>query len=332
MAKPKAGTNITGDTIDMALRDMERGVYWEYPDKGCAGLSLRVTGTSVQWSFRGPRVAGKNTRWAIGDHTVDREKARDRAHEVRRLIRGGMDPTGRLREMTTGILEERQSEIRVVAKPSLKWEAAIDEFETHLKGSKRRGTVKDYIPTLRNADVLQRFKGRDVCDITRSDIMKAVDQKRLQGVRTHHKKILVVTRILFNWLAEDARRDRTSVEPDLLTTAKSGNPLLVTRRTRQNKGIPDAEPVGRALAIARAGVLGDEASDAIQLVLGTLQRRHPVCALLDRSLRPYEPAGVTPMASPPNTSGSCRRRTARPPTRSSRATPTRCRLSASCQP
>jgi hypothetical protein len=298
MAKPKAGTNITGETVDMALRDMERGITWEYADKGCAGLSLRVTGSSVHWSFRGPRLAGKNPRWVVGDHTVDREKARERAHEVRRIIRGGMDPTIRLREMTTGILEERQHEIRVVAKPSLKWEAAIDEFETHLKGSKRRGTVEDYIPTLRNADVLRRFRGRDVCDITRSDVMKAVNEKRLQGVRTHHKKILVVTRILFNWLAEDARRDRTSVEPDLLTTAKSGDPLLVTRRTRQNKGIPDAEPVGRALAIARSGVLGDEASDAIQLVLGTLQRRHPVCALLDRSIRPYEPAGLTPEGQP----------------------------------
>ena len=88
MAKPKAGTNITQATIESALKDAGRGVCWEHPDPGCAGLSLRVTGT-VTWSFRGPRLAGKNRRWTVGDHTVDREAARDRAHEVRRLIRSG---------------------------------------------------------------------------------------------------------------------------------------------------------------------------------------------------------------------------------------------------
>jgi hypothetical protein len=121
--------------------------------------------------------------------------------------------------------------------------------------------------------------------------MKAVDQKRLQGTRTHHKKILVVTRRFFDFLAEDVRRDETSVQPDLLTTAKAGDPLLVTRRVRQNKGIPQAEPIGRALAIARTGVLGDAASEAILVLLGTLQRRHAVCAMLDRAVRPYHPAG-----------------------------------------
>ncbi|MBX9830221.1 MAG: Arm DNA-binding domain-containing protein [Xanthobacteraceae bacterium] len=290
MAKPKAGTNITQATVEAAQKDAAKGVSWEHPDPGCAGLSLRVAGT-VTWSFRGPRLAGKNRRWTVGDHTVDRETARDRAHEVRRLIRSGLDPSGRLREMITGIVEERQAEVRVVAKPSWKWERAIDEFEKHLKGAKRRATVDDYIPTLRNADVLQRFKGRDVCDVTRSDIMKAVDAKRLQGTRTHHKKILVVTRRFFDFLAQDVRRDETSVQPDLLTTAKAGDPLLVTRRVRQNKGIPEAEPIGRALAIARTGVLGDAASDAIQILLGTLQRRHAVCAVLGRAVRPYHEAG-----------------------------------------
>ncbi len=62
MAKPAAGTHITKDTIDAALRDAAPGLHWYHPDPECRGLSLRANGRSITWSFRGPRLGGKNRR------------------------------------------------------------------------------------------------------------------------------------------------------------------------------------------------------------------------------------------------------------------------------
>ena len=57
-----------------------------------------------------------------------------------------------------------------------------------------------------------------------------------------------------------------------------------------NKGIPDALPIGRALAVARAGVLGALPSLGIQMVLGTVCRRRGVVGMRSQDHEPYTPA------------------------------------------
>jgi integrase len=235
-----------------------------------------VKGRSVTWSFRGPRLGGKNRRWTVGDHSVAPPEARQRAWQVRTRISQGLDPKALLTELLTGLKQLDQLDIRVAERPSWKWEDAIARYSAWVDENKRRATTRDYIPTLLNTPELAICRGRLVCDIVREEIEEAVEKVRLRGVKTHHRKVLVVCRRFFNWLAEGPRRRETSVPVNFLLGAKAGDPLRNVLRRVVNKGIPDVLPIGRALAIARSGVLGELPSAAIELLIGTAQRRRAI--------------------------------------------------------
>ncbi len=285
MAKPDKGTRITQATVDAAVRDARAGVHYDHPDPECKGLGLRVGG-KVVWSFRGPRLGGKNPRFMIGDHTTPPKLARERAWKVRARVTAGLDPSPLINEWLTGLKPQEQIDLRVQNRPSWKWEDAIARYSDWLTDNRRTKAKKDALNTLRNTPELSLCSGRLVCDIVREEIEEAVDKVRLRGVKTHHKKVLAHTRRFFNWMAEGPRRRETSVPVNFLLGAKAGDFLRnVTGRRVVNKGIPDALPIGRALAIARSGVLGFAASKAIELVIGTVQRRRPVVALRHEDIR-----------------------------------------------
>ncbi|OYX80770.1 MAG: hypothetical protein B7Y77_00115, partial [Bradyrhizobium sp. 35-63-5] len=286
MPRPEAGSRITQATVDAAIRDAAKKVNYEHPDPECKGLSLRVAGKGVTWSFRGPRLGGKNRRWTLGDQTTAPKEARSRAWAVRSRVEQGIDPQPLVIEFLTGLKPQEQLDLRIENRPSWRWEEAIDRYEAWLKKNKRRRSMGDSLTTLRNTPELRICKGRLVCDIVREEIEEAVEKVRLRGVKTHHKKVLTVVRRFFNWMSEGTRRRETSVPVNFLLGAKADPPLRNVLRRVFNKGIPDTLPIGRALAFARSGVLGDQPSAAIELVMGTAQRRHPVVAMTSRDVKP----------------------------------------------
>lgn len=287
MARPNKGTRITKATVDAAVRDAQAKMSWEYPDPECAGLSLRVRGKAVTWSFRGPRLGGKNRRWYLGGHTVTPKDARQRASQVRMRIRQGLDPTPLLTEILTGLKPQEQLDLRIEERPSWEWSDAIKTFLAYLIDNARHATIDDYRATLENTPELEKLKGRMVCDILREEIEEAVEKIRLRGVKTHHKKVLMVTRRFFNWLSEGARRRETSVPINFLAGAKAGPALRnVVGRRVVNKGIPETNPIGRALAIARSGTLGEMPSHAIELLIGTVSRRRGVVGAKSQDFQP----------------------------------------------
>jgi hypothetical protein len=178
-----------------------------------------VKGRSVTWSFRGPRLGGKNRRWTVGDQSVAPPEARQRAWQVRKRISQGLDPTGLLTELLTGLKPQEQLDIRVEA-PSWKWEDAVARYSAWVDENKRRATTGDYIPTLLNTPELAICRDRLDCDSVREEIEEAVEKVRLRGVKTHLRKVLVVCRRFFNWLAEGPRRRQTSVPVNFLLGAK----------------------------------------------------------------------------------------------------------------
>jgi hypothetical protein len=286
MPRPAPGTTITEPSVTAAVKAAAAGEVWEYPDPACPGLTLRVRGR-VTWTFRGPRLGGKNRRFVIGDHTTMPKKARRRAAEVRRLVQQGFDPRPTIVAWLTGVAVEAQAEQRVVQKPSLTWRAAAVRYMAYLRDNNRLGTLRDYRQVLANEKELLHLHGRQVCDVLRTEIGEAVERVRLRGVKSHHKKTLVVCRRFFDWLSEDARQRETSVPKGFLDGAKAARPLNTAKRRVVNKGVPAALPIGRALAIARSGVLGAQPSSAIQLVLATVQRRRAVVGLLERDVQPH---------------------------------------------
>jgi Arm DNA-binding domain len=290
MTKPTKDSRITNATVEAAKRDADAELDWQHPDPECKGLSLRVRGRGVSWTFRGPRLAGQNRRWTLGDHRVSPKEARRRAWAVRGRIQQGLDPTSLVTALVTGVDEQQQLDLRVEVRPSWEWSDAIDRFLTDIIGTTRQATRDDYRGTLKNTPELQVFCGRQVCDIVREEIAEAVEKVRKRGVKTHHKKVLVVTRCFFNWLGSDARRRYTSVAENFLLGAKAGAAERdVPGRRVVNKGIPDALPIGRSLAIARSGVLGALPSLGIQTVLGTVSRRRGVVGMRSQDYEPYRP-------------------------------------------
>lgn len=288
MTRPTPDSRITAATVEAAFRDARLGGSWEHPDPECPGLTLRVRGAKVSWTFRGPRLGGKNRRWYIGDHLVTPKDARQRAWAVRTRIGQGLDPSMMLTELVTGVAAAEQLDLRVENKPSWEWSAAISTYLAAIATNVRAATVEDYRRTLENTPEFSKFKGRKVCDILREEIEEAVEKVRLRGVKTHHKKVLVETRRFFGWLGEGARRRQTSVPENFLLGAKAGAPMRdVPGRRVVNKGIPDALPIGRALVIARSGVFGTLPSLGIQLVLGSVSRRRGVVGIRVEDVRPY---------------------------------------------
>jgi hypothetical protein len=299
MTKPTKDSRITSSTVEAAKRDADAGLDWQHPDPECKGLSLRVRGRGVSWTFRGPRLAGKNRRWTLGDHRVSPKQARQRAWAVRGRIQKGLDPTSLVTALVTGVDEQQQLDLRVEAQPSWEWSDAIDRFLTDIIGTTRQPTRDDYRGTLKNTPELQIFCGRQVCDIVREEIAEAVEKVRRRGVKTHHKKVLITCRRFFNWLGSDARRRETSVPANFLLGAKAGAAERdVPGRRVVNKGIPETNAIGRALAIARAGVLGTLPSLGIQMVLGTVSRRRGVVGLRSQDYESYRP-GIYVWFQPP---------------------------------
>jgi hypothetical protein len=290
MTKPTPKSRITHATIEAAVRDARNGIEWEHPDPQCPGLSLRVRGGGVSWNFRGPRSGGKNRRWSLGAHTVSPKDARQRAWAVRSYIARGLDPSLMLTELVTGVTPAAQFDLRIANKPSWEWSDAISRYLTGIVGVTKQATRDDYRGTLENTPELQHFVGRQVCDIMREEIMEAVEAVRKRGVKTHHKKVLIVCRAFFNWLGNDARRRQTSVPVNLLFSAKpAAAERNVVGRRIVNKGIPAALPMGRALAIARSGVLGFLPSAGIMMVMGTVSRRSGVVEMNTNDWKTHSP-------------------------------------------
>jgi hypothetical protein len=291
MPRPAPDTTITQRVVEAAVRAAAAGEAWDHRDPECKGHSLRVKGERMSWTFRG-RLDGKNGRWELGGADVPPKEARFRAGKVRELVSRGLDPTTLITELVTGIKAEAQVIVEA-PKPSWVWHSAVEKFIAYMTENGRRATVKDYRGTLQNTAELKKFALRRVSDILREEIEEAVEAVRKRGVKTHHKKVLVVTRRFFNWLAEGSRRRETGVPPNFLLGAKAApyiridpnDPSAPTRR-KVNKGIPPASSIGRALAIARSGALPLLPSLGIQLVIGTVQRRRAIVGFNSFDVRP----------------------------------------------
>jgi hypothetical protein len=144
---------------------------------------------------------------------------------VRRLVKQGFDPGPAITEMQTGVKPEDQTDQRIIEKPTWKWEDAVDRYSNYLKENNRHATERDYMQVLRNTSELKICSGRMVCDILRKEIEEVAEKVRLRGVKTHHKKVLVVCRRFFGWMSEGARRRETSVPVNFLLGSKAAPPL-----------------------------------------------------------------------------------------------------------
>jgi integrase len=282
---------LTAATIKAAIRDSRAGKRWAKADGLMPGLQLRAQPTGARWTVRG-RLHDKQRRWDIGGVCEGDEDihglaclmtARSRAIRVKELCRQNLTPDYLVREFTTGMSIVRQEALAVKqGPPSWLFEKAKQEFLAHVLGKKRADTHRDYAGKLR-APELDRFNDLPVASITRNQILMAVAAIHGRGAETMAEGVLRVLKSMWTFLADGGRREKTSVVPNLLLRAKApdrtrneiGDPNRIDEDKERGDAPPEIE-LGRALAIARAGVLPDRISLGLQFFLASIQRRRAV--------------------------------------------------------
>ena len=282
---------LTAATVKAAIRDSRAGKRWAKADALMPGLQLRAQPTGARWTV-GARLNDLQRRWDIGgvcegDEDVDGlaclTTARSRAIRVKEMCRNDLTPDYVVREFTTGMSIVRQEALAVKkAPPSWLYEKAKEEFLTHVLAKKRADTHRDYTGKLRPPE-LDRFNGHAVASITRNQILMTVAAIHGRGAETMAEGVLRVLKSMWTFLADGERQEQTSVVPNLLLRAKApdrtrneiGDPHRIDEDRERGDAPPEIE-LGRALAIARAGVLPDRVSLGLQLLLASIQRRRAV--------------------------------------------------------
>src|ERR1035437_1063797 len=282
---------LTAATVKAAIRDSRAGKRWAKADGLMPGLQLRAQPTGARWTVRG-RLHDEQRRWDIGgvcegDEDVDGlaclTTARSRAMRVKEMCRKDLNPDSVVREFTTGISIVRQEALTVKkGPPSWLYEKAKEEFLAHILTKKREDTLRDYKGKLRPPE-LDRFNGCPVASITRYQILMTVAAIHGRGAETMAEGVLRVLKSMWTFLADGERQEQTSVVPNLLLRAKApdrtrneiGDPNRIDEEAERADAPPEIE-LGRALTIARAGVLPDRVSLGLQLLFACVQRRRAV--------------------------------------------------------
>jgi hypothetical protein len=299
------GVLITANTVKAALEKAKRGEKSAVSDSQIRGLSIRTwTGGACKWSVRAIDRRGIQRRFDLGavvagdtdtDTAITLKTARSRAFKVKELVAAGIEVAVQIAAWTAGVSVEK-FERAETEKPvaSWSWEVAKANFLKAVEDENRPETLRDYTSKLRNPEIEEAFADRMVSDIGRNEIMKTIDKIDEDDMRHGvHRTV----RRMFNWLAESSRQDDTGVVQNLLLKTKPrkkkvveiGKPTegMAAPAVVSSKAPPEVK-LGRALVIARSGVLSERVGLGIQLLMGTLQRRRAVANADRWSFREYQ--------------------------------------------
>jgi hypothetical protein len=297
---------FTANTVKAALRDARAGVEGAHSDGMIPGLQIRTwkDGT-CKWSVR-TRLYDKQRRYDLGQVCEgDRDEvpaiclktARSRAFKVKEMCAAGLRPDRQLDAWAAGTTIER---LERDAPPSWEWDHAKKQFFAWLKAKRRPTTLKDYRTKLRDP-VFNDLAGRAVASMTANELLRRC---QLIADRGHEPKAKGAKRTIsafWSWLSHFERQHQTSVkagmfvkagnvEGDLIEVGDPTKPFDPAAEAAAKK-VPSPRELGIALVVARSGVLPEMASLGIQLLIGSVQRRHAVTgASIHRMKRfPEEP-------------------------------------------
>jgi hypothetical protein len=282
---------FTAAVVKAALRDACAGVEGARSDTMMPGLSVRTwTDGTCKWSVR-TRLYNKQRRYDLGqvcegdrDETpaICLKTARSRAFKVKEMCSAGLRPDRQLEAWAAGTTVER---LERDAPRSWEWGHAKKEFFAWLKAKRRPATLKDYKTKLRDP-VFADLAGRTVASMTANELLRRCQQIADRG---HEPKANGAKRTLstfFSWLAHFDRQELTNVKPGLFIKTgmievdrdEVGDPTKPFNPEDEAaaKKVPSPIELGRALVVARSGVLPETAGLGIQLLLGSVQRRHAV--------------------------------------------------------
>jgi integrase len=179
---------------DLAIRKMpnpdRRTEIW---DAKIPGFGLRVAPTGLKVFMLVYRHQGKSRRLALGRYPfVSLAEARNKAIAALKDLASGIDPAG---DPEAEAAEAARLESYTFAK-------AVDAFvRLHCQRYNRAVTARDTERILNNRFV-SRWAKRDIREITRTDILKVLDDTVEHGLPSAANHALSAIRKFFNWCVE----------------------------------------------------------------------------------------------------------------------------------
>lgn len=180
---------LTAKSVDQAKPDPKK--RREIPDGLLAGLYLIVQPSGGKgWAIR-YRHGGKSRKLTLGGYPAfGLGEAREAAKEALQTVAKGGDPASQKRISKQEAAEGRDLFENVVA----------DFLKRHR--TKRDGTVPRSLPEIKRMfehDVLPRWRGRRIQDITKRDVNELLDGLIDKGVGSMTNRVFSIVRLLMNW-------------------------------------------------------------------------------------------------------------------------------------
>lgn len=227
----------------------------EYFDAAYPGLALRVSSRGVRsWVYFG-RVNGKLKRATLGRYGKDAPAlslaaARRRAGEVEQEMAAGVDPAKAKREA------RREADRDLIETVVAEW----------LKRDQAGNRSHDDVKRLIERNVLPKWRGRKIQQISRRDAVELIDNIADRGAMTLARRTHAHLHRLFRW---SVARGIIEVNP-MADLPKPG------KEVRRDRVLSDAE---LAEVWAATDAIGWPFGPAIQLLILTGARRNEIAAL-----------------------------------------------------
>lgn len=281
---------ITNATIDAARKDVRPGGRrYDIVDARCRGLSLRVSPTGLQWSFRF-QITGKDKRLALGSVDLwtiaEARSIVDRGQEMLRDRLGIPDEAwvDRMRVAKGKDAAVRMEKPTQPGRDLFKWDfdRGRREFLDDIARSRSSDTHRDYVSKLHRPEIEELAK-TPLPRITRQDLASAIARIHRAGKEATAEGVARVLSSMFSWLARDENVNHSGVQRDAMRGLKA--PARTRRPSRRQVDDPTLEDLGRIIAIARSGVIDPSIACAIEMLVWTLQRRRAVASAMIQDFR-----------------------------------------------
>lgn len=275
---------LTEASVRKAVTDSAKGVRArDITDAGSVGLILRSAPRGAAWIFRF-MWDGTFRRLRLGPVAmIDLTAARSLATSARELLATTPDyPNDHwLREQ---LLKRRIVEAPPPDRPPppppkpTTWTLAeaTEQYLIEVKRTRREATWRDRRGMLGISE-LKPLLQRPVGSIARRELATIVADIHRSGRERHASHLCEVIRPMWTWLAQDAQQIRSGVLGSDMALLR---PPEATNREGEEATtyLPPISELGRLLALINAGVVDETFSDALLLLLYTVQRRRAVAS------------------------------------------------------
>jgi integrase len=249
------------DAAVKRLKQEEPGRGIEYFDLLLPGFGLRITPKGTKSFVLFTRVRGKQRRITIGRYPrKSLQEARDEARDILKQISKGIDPREQKEK------EQREAERQEAERAEAEQNAVEVVVAEWLQRDQSKNRGHDGLKKLFEKDVTPRWKGKQISEITKSDVLELLDAIRDRGSFTMARRVRAHLHRMFRWC----------VEHDKLETSPMAFMPKQEEENQRDRFLNDAE---LARVWHASGSLGYPLGPVMRLLILTGARMREIAAL-----------------------------------------------------